>query len=138
MAKEIIAMSKKEIDRLRILHRVTDRQLTQVYGAKVLSITDRQVRNLLYKIREEGDKRIVHGNRGRRAANKMSTEMEERIGRIVERKYPDFGPTLAYEKLFEVDGITVSKEKARRIMIAKGLWKIRKKKKERWSSVEKV
>lgn len=129
MAKEIIAMSKKEIDRLRILHRVTDRQLTQVYGAKLLGITDRQVRNLLYKIREEGDKGIVHGNRGRRAANKMSTEMEERIGRIVERKYPDFGPTLASEKLFELDGITVSKEKARRIMIAKGLWKVRKKKK---------
>ncbi len=129
MAKEIIAMSKKEIDRLRILHRVTDRQLTQVYGAKLLGITDRQVRNLLYKIREEGDKGIVHGNRGRRAANKMSTEMEERIGMIVERKYPDFGPTLASEKLFELDGITVSKEKARRIMIAKGLWKVRRKKK---------
>ena len=129
MAKEIIAMSEKEIDRLRILHRVTDRQLTQVYGAKLLGITDRQVRNLLYKIREEGDKGIVHGNRGRRAANKMSTEMEERIGRIVERKYPDFGPTLASEKLFELDGITVSKEKARRIMIAKGLWKVRRKKK---------
>ena len=129
MAKEIIAMSKKEIDRLRILHRVTDRQLTQVYGAKLLSITDRQVRNLLYKIREEGDKGIVHGNRGRRAANKMPIEVEERIGRIVERKYPDFGPTLASEKLFELDGITVSKEKARRIMIAKGLWKVRRKKK---------
>ncbi len=94
MAKEIIAMSEKEIDRLRILHRVTDRQLTQVYGAKLLGITDRQVRNLLYKIREEGDKGIVHGNRGRRAANKMSTEMEERIGRIVERKYPDFWPDI--------------------------------------------
>ena len=129
MAKEIIAMSKKEIDRLRILHRVTDRQLTQVYGAKLLGITDRQVRNLLYKIREEGDKGIVHGNRGRRAANKMPREVEERIGRIIERKYPDFGPTLASEKLFELDGITVSKEKARRIMIAKGLWKVRKKKK---------
>ena len=129
MAKEIIAMSEKEIDRLRILHRVTDRQLTQVYGAKLLGITDRQVRNLLYKIREEGDKGIVHGNRGRRAANKMSTEMEERIGRIVERKYPDFGPTLASEKLFELDGITVSKEKARQIMVAKGLWKVRREKK---------
>ena len=78
MAKEIIAMSKKEIDRLRILHRVKDRQLTQVYGAKLLSITDRQVRNLLYKIREEGDKGIVHGNKGRRAANKMPIEVEER------------------------------------------------------------
>lgn len=127
MAKEVITMSKKEVDRLRILHRVMDRQLTQVYGAKLLEITDRQVRNLLHKIREHGDKGIVHGNRGRLAPNKMPIELEERIGRLIESKYTDFGPTLASEKLFELDGIKISKEKARRIMIAKGLWKVRRK-----------
>ncbi len=128
MAKEIITMSKKEVDRLRILHRVMDRQLSQVYGAKLIDITDRQVRNLLYKIREHGDKGIVHGNRGCQAANKMPVELEEQIGMIVERKYPDFGPTLASEKLFELDGIIVGREKLRQIMIAKGLWKVRRKK----------
>ena len=127
MAKEVITMSKTEVDRLRILHRVMDRQLTQVYGARLLGITDRQVRNLLVKIGENGDKVIVHGNRGRVAPNKMPIELEERIGRLIERKYPDFGPTLASEKLFELDGIKISKEKARRIMIAKGLWKVRRK-----------
>jgi len=71
MAKEVITMSKTEVDRLRILHRVMDRQLTQVYGAKLLGITDRQVRNLLVKICEYGDKGIVHGNRGQVAPNKM-------------------------------------------------------------------
>jgi hypothetical protein len=104
-----------------------DRQLTQVYGAKLLGITDRQVRNLLVKIRENGDKGIVHGNRGRVAPNKMPIELEENIGCLIERKYPDFGPTLASEKLFELDGIKISKEKTRRIMIAKGLWKVRRK-----------
>ncbi len=127
MAKEVITMSKTEVDRLRILHRVMDRQLTQVYGAKLLGITDRQVRNLLVKICENGDKGIVHGNRGQVAPNKMPIELEESIGRLIERKYPDFGPTLASEKLFELDGIKISKEKARRIMIAKGLWKVRRK-----------
>ena len=128
MAKEIIKMSKKEVDRLRILHRVMDKQLTQVYGAKLLGISDRQVRNLLDKIYQRGDKGIVHGNRGHRAANKMPVELEERIGKIVELKYTDFGPTLASEKLFELDGIRVGREKLRQIMIAKGLWKVRRKK----------
>jgi hypothetical protein len=126
MAEEIIMMSKKEVDRLRILHRVMDGQMTQVYGAGLLEITDRQVRNLLYKIRDHGDKGIAHGNRGREAPNKMPLELEERIGRLIESKYTDFGPTLASEKLSELDGIDISKEKARRIMIAKGLWKVRK------------
>jgi hypothetical protein len=127
MAKEVITMSKTEVDRLRILHRVMDKHLTQVYGARLLGITDRQVRNLLVKIRENGDKGIVHRNRGREAPNKMPIEIEERIGCLIERKYPDFGPTLASEKLLELDGIKISKEKARRIMIAKGLWKVRRK-----------
>ena len=127
MAKELITMSKKEVDRLRIIHRVSDKQMSQVYGAKLLGITDRQVRNLLHKIRQHGDKGIVHGNRGHTAPNKMSIELEEKIGKIVERKYTDFGPTLASEKLFELDGIKISKEKVRRIMIAKGLWKVRRK-----------
>jgi len=65
----------------------------------------------------------------------MSIELEKKIGKIVERNYTDFGPTLASEKLFELDGIKISKEKARRIMIAKGLWKVRRKR-ERCSSVE--
>ena len=72
---------------------------------------------------------MVHGNRGRMAPNKMPLELEERIGRIIERKYQDFGPTLASKKLCELNGIKVSKEKARQLMIAKGLWKVRKKKK---------
>jgi len=128
MAKEIITMSKKEIDRLRILNRIIDNQMSQVYGAKILGISDRQVRNLLNKIFQYGDKGIAHGNRGHRAANKMPVELEEQIGRIVEWKYPDFGPTLASEKLFELDGIIVGREKLRQIMIAKGLWKVRRKK----------
>ncbi len=135
MAKEIITMSKKEIDRLRILHRIMDKQMSQVYGAKLLGITDRQIRTLLDKIGTNGDKGIVHGNRGHKAPNKMSGELEERIGRIIEQKYTDFGPTLASEKLFELDGIKISKEKARRIMIAKGLWKVRRKRRRdvhRW------
>jgi len=127
MAKEIITMSKKEVDRLRILHRIMDKQMSQVYGARLLGISDRQVRTLLHKISTNGDKGIVHGNRGHRALNKMSGELEERIGKIIELKYTDFGPTLACEKLFELDGIKISKEKARQIMIAKGLWKVRRK-----------
>ena len=84
MAREVITMSKKEVDRLRILHRVMDRQLSQVYGAKLIDITGRQVRNLLYKIREHGDEGIVHGNRGRQAANKMPIELVERIRGIID------------------------------------------------------
>jgi len=130
MAKEVITLSIKEIERLETLHRVMDRRLTQVDAAMILRITDRQVRNLIYKIGKHGDKAIAHGNRGREAPNKMPRALEERIAKIVEEKYPDFGPTLASEKLFERDEIKVGREKLRQIMIAKGIWRVRQRRKK--------
>ncbi len=53
MAKEILKMSKKEVDRLRILLRVMDKQLTQVYGAKLLGLSDSQVKLRLVEITAE-------------------------------------------------------------------------------------
>jgi len=129
MREDFITLSQKEIERLRIIHKVIDRQMKQVKASEMLGITDRQVRNIILKIREKGDEAIAHGNRGRVSPNKMRTDLEDRIGRIVKRCYPDFGPTLASEKLWERDGIQVGREKLRQIMILKGLWKIHRRKK---------
>jgi len=41
MEEDIIKMSKREIERLRIIHRVMDKRLTQVEAAEMMGITDR-------------------------------------------------------------------------------------------------
>ena len=130
MREDLITLSKREIERLRIIHRVMGKQMTQVKASELLGITDRQVRNIIGKIQNNGDGAIAHGNRGRVAANKMPAEFEARIGGIVKRRYPDFGPKFASEKLEEREEIKVSKEKLRQIMIAKGLWRVRRRRKE--------
>jgi transposase len=124
MREDLITLSQREIERLRIIHKVMDRQVRQVKASELLGITDRQVRNIMVKIREKGDEAIAHGNRGRAAPNKMGAEVEDRIARIVKRRYQDFGPTLASEKLAEREGIHVGREKLRQIMIVNGLWKV--------------
>ena len=53
--------------------------------------------------------------------------METALGLVVE-KYPDFGPTFAAEKLFEVHGLKVNHETLRLKMIEAGLWKPKKQK----------
>jgi hypothetical protein len=115
MREDLITLSQREIERLRIIHKVMDRQVRQVKASELLGITDRQVRNIMVKIREKGDEAIAHGNRGRAAPNKMGAEVEDRIARIVKRRYQDFGPTLASEKLAEREGIHVGREKLRQI-----------------------
>ena len=126
MSKEVIALSIKELERLRIIHKVMDKKIRQVDGATMLGLSDRQVRNIIGKIKSDGDKGIAHGNRGREARNKTPKELEEKIALIIEEKYADFGPTLASEQLLKHEGIKISHEKVRQIMIEQGLWKVRK------------
>src|SRR5712692_2441424 len=47
METERIALSQRERDRLKVLHEVNQRHLTQVAAAKRLKVTDRQVRRML-------------------------------------------------------------------------------------------
>jgi len=130
MAKDIIAMSLREIDRFRIIQGVIQSDLTQVKAAEVLGITDRHIRRLVRRVREEGARGIMHRSRGRASPHRMLKELEERIAGVVEEKYTGFGPTLASEKLFERDSIRISKEKLRQIMMVHGLWQRKRRRRE--------
>lgn len=129
MREDIIAMSTQEVDRLKIVEKVLDRQLTQAKAGEVLGLSERQVRRLVNRVREEGARGLVHRNRGKPPPNKMSEECESQVGLIVKEHYHDFGPTLASEKLLERNGIKVGREKLRQVMIAHGLWKVRRRRK---------
>ncbi len=128
MREDIIAMSTQEVERLKIMEKVLDRQLTQAKAGEVLGISERQVRRLVNRVREEGARGLVHRNRGKPPPNKMSEEYESQVGLIVKEHYHDFGPTLASEKLEQRHGIKIGREKLRQIMIDLGLWKVRKRK----------
>jgi transposase len=130
MREDLITLSQAEHDRLLIVRKVMKREISQVEAADLLNISDRQVRNLIGKVREKGSKGMAHGNRGKESPRKMAGEEEDRITGIIKDKYWDFGPTFAMEKLWEKDRIKVSKEKLRQIMIAAGLWRVRHRKRD--------
>lgn len=117
MKKDIITMSKKEFKRLPILHKVMERRLTQVKAAEMLDLSDRQIRRIILKIKNSGDQAIAHRNRGKESPFKIPREEEDRIVSVLEKRYFDFGPTFASEKLLECEGIKISKEKIRQLMI---------------------
>jgi transposase len=126
MAEETITLTKRDAERLRVLHQVVDGMITQISAGQLLDITDRQVRTLLGRVREEGAKGLVHRSRGRESPRKIPVAMVERIAAIIRTKYPDFSPLLVSEKLRERHRIVVSREKVRQVMMAQGLWKRRR------------
>ena len=101
METERIALSQRERDRLRVLHEVKQKHLTQVAAAKRLKVTDRHVRRMLLRLRERGDGTLVHGLRGRPSNRRLAARFEQKILARLRQRYADFGPTLAAEHLAE-------------------------------------
>ena len=95
MEMERIALSQRERDRLKVLHKVEQRHLTQLQAAQRLQLTDRQVRRLLRRMHKSGDGALVHGLRGRPSNRRLAASLEQKILARVRQRYADFGPTLA-------------------------------------------
>lgn len=115
--KDIIIMSKEEIRRLYYVKSAIEGKMSQVEASKILELSDRQVRRLVFNVRKEGEKGIIHGLRGKRSNRCIDEKKKEKIERLCKSKYEGFGPTLASEKLFELEGIKISDESLRKLLI---------------------
>lgn len=127
MKKDNITLSKKERDRIRVIHDIERGRLKSMEAAMVLGISTRQLRRVRRRYKEEGDKGLMHRSRGRPSSNRIADDVRERAIEIIEARYSDFGPRLACEKL-ALEGICVCEETIRKWMISEGLWKPRRRK----------
>ena len=125
--EDIIMLRQRELKRLHVIHKVLEGTLTQRDAAGLISLTERQIRRIVTRIREEGDEGIRHKSRGRPSNRKLP--FKERIVQLYRSSYPDFGPTLFTEKLEEREGITVSRETVRTWLMEEGEWKKHRKRK---------
>ena len=125
---EIIAMSRKECNQIKVLEEIISGQITQIIAAKKLGITDRQVRNKIYRYKQGGPEEIVHKSRGRPSPKKWCQNEKDRAFSLLRNELKGFGPTLASEKLKEFEGIIISKETLRQEMIKESLLETKKRK----------
>lgn len=115
-----LRMSIKEINRCVILKMADEKQIKQKEGARRVGVSERHFRRLLHNYRKKGAEGIISGHRGRASSNRMPKEKQEKIINKLKDDYQGFGPTLASEKLWERDGLKVSKETVRQMMIVEG------------------
>lgn len=121
-ATGLITMSMHEIDRLKVIQAVVDGHLKPMQAAIRLGLTTRQVQRLVNRYREDGAPGLVSQKRGRTGNRQLAPGLGNQILTLIRDHYPDFGPTLANEKLREADGLVVSTETVRRLMMDTGLW----------------
>lgn len=126
MAKEVLQMTQRELDRIRILHQAMEKTITQEKAGGLLDLCRVHVNRLCQKIKKKGDRAIIHGLRGWPSNHQLPQVLIDKAKKKLKEKYADFGPTLAAEKLLEIEGIKLSDEKVRQLMIAADLWKDRR------------
>ena len=131
---QYITMSQKELKQYDIIKKVIGKELKGVEAATLLRVTDRHIRRLKDQVAKAGAKGLIHGHRGKQGNRRMPDKERNLIIDLINRHYSDFGPLLASEKLDERHKIKRHKSTIRNIMIKEGIWKPKRKKKDKHRS----
>ena len=122
----VIAMSRTEIDRMSVLQDLAASRIKVAEAAALMSLGRRQVFRLAKAYSRQGPEALVSRRRGRPSNRCYPSALRTAAIGIIRERYPDFGPTLAAEKLAELHDIHLARETVRQWMITAGLWKDRR------------
>ncbi len=111
--KDMVTMSQKELRRLHFVRNALGKVTTQAEAAQATGVSERQIRRIIKRIKEEGDPGLIHRSRGRPSNHAIPRAIKTKVLDLFKTRYPDFGPTFAAEKLFERDKIKLSDETLR-------------------------
>jgi len=124
---DIIMISQKELRYLAVIRKILEKRINKTEAAKILDISRQQVIRITKRVFDEGEKGLLHRLRGRTSNRAYPKEVKKAACKLYRDKYWDFGPTLASEKLFEIDNIKLSDETLRSWLLESGDWQKRKK-----------
>lgn len=122
-------MSKKELDRCKLMHSLKEKIISQYEVAERLGITTRQVRRLKTLYQTNGAEGLISKKRGRPSNRRLPAKFRDKTMSLIFKHYKDYGPTFAQEKLEEKHRIKLSVESLRQWMIEAEIWKAKKAKK---------
>jgi hypothetical protein len=105
-----VTFAMRDLDRLKCTQAVVDGDLKPIKAADRLGLTTRKVRRLARRYAAQGPAGMISRRFNRRSNLKL-----------LRSTYPDFGPTLAAEKLRTEHAIDLAKETVRQPQIASGL-----------------
>ncbi len=113
-------MSQRELKRLHIIRKTIDKLISQIEAADILGLCVRQIQRMIARIKKEGDKGIIHKSLGKPSNNRTDEKIKTKAMTLYKTHYPDFGPTLGSEKLWERHKIKINDETLRLWLIETG------------------
>ena len=114
-------MSQKEAPRPGLVRAAELGRITNAEGARAMGLSVRQFRRLRAVFRDKGVEGLMHGNRGRPSARRLSDEERQRVVDLINGRYAGFNDCHLAEKLRAVEKILLSRALVRRIRLEAGL-----------------
>lgn len=127
MERDIVKMSMKELRRVGIVEKVMEGRMTQKTAGELIGVVARQIRRIMERFLKEGQRGLVHRSRGKESNRKHPELLKQKVLKIYEKEYRDFGPTLAQEKLSKRNKIKIGCETLRQWLLEAGLWERKRK-----------
>lgn len=118
---ERIPMSQRELHRYHTLQLVLERRLPAAHAARSLGLSERHVWWLLARLRTEGRRALVHGNRGRPSGRRLPAAVQQQILTLAHGPYAGLNTTHLTEKLQAEAGLAVSRVSVHRLLRAAGV-----------------
>lgn len=125
-------MTQKELYRAQVVIELATGKLTTRQAAERLGLSVRQVRRQRRLVEAEGPKGLAHKSRSRPSGRALDPRLKKQIIQLLHKRYADFGPTFASEKLAKDIGRPISRETIRKIQIEIGLRKSKRRKERRY------
>jgi len=121
VGEDKVVMSIKELRRLTVIHQVMEKRVRQIDASRLLGLTARHIRRIVGRVQREGDCGLAHRSRGKRSNRAIPEDRKVEVLQWYQKRYSDFGPTLAAEKLKEREGIPISDETLRLWLLEAGV-----------------
>lgn len=121
MKEERLILSNKEMRRIKVMELLSNGSISNKQAAESLGLCERQIIRMKKKYLLQGDKGVIHGNKGRSSEKKIDETTREKIIELFNSKYFDFNFSHFTEKLNEQENITISRSSVSRILRSQGI-----------------
>jgi hypothetical protein len=94
--EKCICMSMNELKRLEIVTKVIEKRLVHTEAADIVGVSARQLKRLVKQFKTHKELALVSKKRGAIGNHRLPEGLKEFAISLIEEKYPDFSPTLAW------------------------------------------
>lgn len=113
-------MSQRELQRVKVIENAVAGHITVAEAARLLSLSERQVKRLKQRCVPGEVDWVRHGNRGQTKPWRIEERIRGRVLKLASGKYAGFNDSHLTEKLQEVEGLEIGRETVRRILRGAG------------------